>query len=52
LRGRGGIGLLSMRERATALGGSFSIRSGEGTVVEVRLPRVHVVTPHEESDLI
>ncbi len=35
-----GIGLLSMRERATALGGTFTIRPGPsgGTTVEVRIP--------------
>ena len=37
---KGGIGLVSMRERATALGGQFNISSvpGEGTVIEVRVP--------------
>lgn len=35
-----GIGLVSMRERAIALGGEFSIHSspGEGCTIEVRLP--------------
>lgn len=38
--GAAGIGLISMRERASALGGAFEIRShpGAGTVVAVRLP--------------
>ncbi len=37
---RNGMGLLSMRERATALGGRFSIegRAGGGTGIEVRVP--------------
>ncbi len=36
---KGGIGLVSMRERATALGGQFNISSvpGDGTVIEVRV---------------
>ena len=36
----GGFGLVSMRERAEALGGAFALRSatGEGTTVEVRVP--------------
>jgi signal transduction histidine kinase len=35
-----GIGLVSMRARATLLGGSFHLKSspGEGTLIEVRLP--------------
>ena len=35
-----GFGLVSMRERAEALGGAFALRSatGEGTTVEVRVP--------------
>jgi signal transduction histidine kinase len=38
--GRRGFGLVSMKERAEALGGTFRISShpGEGTEVEVRLP--------------
>lgn len=37
---RSGFGLVSMRERAEALGGVFDLRSrpGEGTTVEVRVP--------------
>ena len=42
-RGKGGLGLASMEERADLIGGEFSIRShpGDGTVVKVRalLPR-------------
>jgi signal transduction histidine kinase len=36
----GGFGLMSMRERAEALGGQFTLRSeaGAGTSIEVRLP--------------
>jgi two-component system NarL family sensor kinase len=39
-RYKGGVGLNSMRERATELGGAFSIEPGasQGTVVRVRLP--------------
>jgi signal transduction histidine kinase len=39
-RGAPGFGLVSMRERAEAIGGAFAISSapGEGTVVEVTLP--------------
>jgi signal transduction histidine kinase len=37
---RGGFGLVSMRERAAAAGGSFSVESspGDGTTIIVRLP--------------
>ena len=37
---RGGFGLISMKERAEGLGGTFRVTSspGEGTEVEVRLP--------------
>ncbi|MDE2254825.1 MAG: PAS domain S-box protein [Betaproteobacteria bacterium] len=42
-----GIGLLSMRERATALGGTFTIRPGPagGTTVEVRIPMTNEAEP-------
>lgn len=36
---RDGLGLITMRERAQQLGGTFAIRSaGEGTVIDVELP--------------
>ena len=39
-KGKGGLGLLSMRERATYVGGAFKIKSvrGTGTAIEVRIP--------------
>jgi NarL family two-component system sensor histidine kinase LiaS len=39
---KGGLGLDSMRERAEALGGSFTVESspGQGTKIEVTLPRL------------
>jgi signal transduction histidine kinase len=38
--GRGGIGLLKMRERVEDLGGSLEVRSnGSGTLVRARIPR-------------
>ena len=39
--GRGGIGLVSMRERVNSIGGKFSIVSGAGvgTTIEVTVPR-------------
>jgi len=39
-KGKGGLGLLSMRERATYVGGDFKIKSvrGEGTKIEVLIP--------------
>lgn len=40
LKGMGGLGLLGMRERATYMGGTFTVNSvrGVGTKIEVRLP--------------
>ena len=39
-KGKGGLGLLSMRERATYVGGALKIKSvrGAGTEIEVRIP--------------
>ena len=39
-KGKSGLGLLSMRERATYVGGAFTIKSvrGAGTEIEVRIP--------------
>jgi PAS domain S-box-containing protein len=39
-KGKGGLGLLSMRERATYVGGNFKIKSvrGAGTEIEVLIP--------------
>ncbi len=39
-RARGGLGLLSMEERARLVGGTLAIRSspGQGTLVEARVP--------------
>jgi PAS domain S-box-containing protein len=39
-KGKGGLGLLSMRERATYAGGAFTVKSvrGAGTEIEVRIP--------------
>jgi len=47
--GKGGLGLLGMRERATYVSGDFKIKSirGAGTEIEVRIPRPLV----RETDL-
>jgi signal transduction histidine kinase len=39
-KGKGGLGLLNMRERASYVGGDFKIKSvrGTGTEIEVRIP--------------
>jgi signal transduction histidine kinase len=36
-KGKGGLGLLSMRERATYVGGAFKIKSGRGTGTEIEV---------------
>ena len=43
IKGRGGLGLVSMEERARLVRGSFSVQSqlGKGTRVEVRIPLPH-----------
>jgi signal transduction histidine kinase len=45
-KGKGGLGLLSMRERATYVGGVFKIKSvrGTGTVIEVLIPLPPIAT--------
>jgi PAS domain S-box-containing protein len=45
-KGKGGLGLLSMRERATYVGGTFKIKSvrGTGTVIEVLIPLPPIAT--------
>ena len=45
-KGKGGLGLLSMRERATYVGGDFKIKSvrGGGTQIEVLIPLPPSVT--------
>ncbi|GAA1343143.1 ATP-binding protein [Arthrobacter roseus] len=46
-----GYGLLSLRERVLALGGSLNPESGGGaTVIALRLPLLHhLAAPHEEA---
>jgi two-component system sensor histidine kinase UhpB len=43
VKGEGGLGLVSMEERARLINGRFSIQShpGKGTRVEVRVPLPH-----------
>jgi signal transduction histidine kinase len=40
VRGRGGVGIISMQERAHSLGGDVRIQSqpGEGATVELEIP--------------
>ena len=49
VRGRGGLGIISMQERARLLGGTLSLdsRPGEGTTIDVR-----VSLPPDEDDLV
>ena len=41
-KGKGGLGLLGMRERASYVGGALKVKSSRlaGTEIEVRIPRV------------
>ena len=45
--GKGGLGLLGMRERAAYLGGALKVKSGRraGTEIEVRIPLAQKATP-------
>ncbi|MDA3913455.1 histidine kinase [Oleiagrimonas sp.] len=49
--GGGGIGLVSMRERASALGGTFRVISepDKGTTIEIHIPLVVRATVREEA---
>lgn len=51
-KGKGGLGLLGMRERATYAGGALTIKSVRraGTEIEVRIPLPNA-TPAGETDL-
>ena len=51
--GKGGLGLLSMRERATYVGGAFTVKSLRrgGTVIEVHIPLPPKVTAVKRTDL-
>lgn len=52
-RGKNGLGLLSMRERATSVGGDFKIKSarGAGTKIEVLIPLPSGTTTANGADL-
>jgi PAS domain S-box-containing protein len=52
-KGKGGLGLLSMRERATYVGGAFKIKSvrGAGTEIEVLIPLPPGATATNRTDL-
>lgn len=47
---RGSFGLIGMRERAAALGGTMHIDSAEGTgtTIQIRLPLNVTATPRQE----
>lgn len=49
--GRGGIGIVSMRERVNSIGGKFSIVSGAGvgTTIEVIVPRLAASAAGDEA---
>jgi signal transduction histidine kinase len=52
-KGMGGLGLLSMRERATYVGGALKIKSvrGAGTKIEVLIPLPPSATAANSTDL-
>jgi signal transduction histidine kinase len=52
-KGKGGLGLLSMRERATYVGGALKIKSvrGAGTKIEVLIPLPPSATAANSTDL-
>ena len=51
-KGRGGLGLLGMRERATYVGGTLRIKSAlhAGTKIEVRIPMPLIATVANRPD--
>ncbi|MDB6059606.1 MAG: histidine kinase [Verrucomicrobiales bacterium] len=52
-KGRGGLGLLGMRERATYVGGTFTVKSVRrgGTEIEIRIPVPPGATAAESTHL-
>ena len=51
-KGKGCLGLLGMRERATYVGGAFKIKSvrGTGTIIEVLIPLPPIATAATTTD--
>jgi signal transduction histidine kinase len=49
-----GLGTVGMRERALFLGGQLRIESeeGSGTKVQAVFPKVHLVPPPQEPDMV
>ena len=52
-KGKGGLGLLSMRERATYVGGALKVKSVHraGTEIEARIPVPPIATVPDRTDL-
>jgi PAS domain S-box-containing protein len=48
--GKGGLGLLSMRERAASVGGTLEVKSapGQGTTIRAKAPFAHGTLPHPD----